>query len=44
MTRRATWKGHEKHGDLTRKGDLPDSAFAFPQRRKHPLTDQRLVR
>ncbi len=26
----ATWRPHEKHGELTAKGDLPDTVFAFP--------------
>jgi hypothetical protein len=41
---RATWKPHEKHGELTTKSDLPDSVFAFPKERKEPLTDARHVR
>jgi hypothetical protein len=41
---RATWKPHEKHGQLTMKSDLPDSVFAFPKQRKEPLTDARHVR
>jgi len=40
----ATWKPHEKHGDLTERGDLPDSVFAFPKQRKEPLTDASHVR
>jgi hypothetical protein len=40
----ATWKPHEKHGDLTTKSDLPDSVFAFPAQRKEPLTDAAHVR
>jgi hypothetical protein len=36
---RATWKPHEKHGELTKRSDLPDSVFAFPKERKEPLTD-----
>jgi hypothetical protein len=40
----ATWKPHEKHGQLTKQSDLPDSAFAFPKQRKEPLTDARHVR
>jgi len=44
MTRRATWKPHEKHGELTGKADLPDSVFAFPKERKEPLTDASHVR
>ncbi|MBV8582395.1 MAG: hypothetical protein JO241_00245 [Candidatus Eremiobacteraeota bacterium] len=41
---RATWKPHEKHGDLTMRSDLPDSVYAFPKQRKEPLTDARHVR
>jgi hypothetical protein len=41
---RATWKPHEKHGDLTERGDLPDSVYAFPSKRKEPLTDASHVR
>jgi hypothetical protein len=44
MTKRATWKPHEKHGNLTERSDLPDSVFAFPKKRKEPLTDARHVR
>jgi hypothetical protein len=44
MTKRATWKPHEKHGALTEKSDLPDSVFAFPSKRKEPLTDAAHVR
>jgi hypothetical protein len=44
MTKRATWQPHEKHGNLTKKSDLPDSVFAFPKKRKEPLTDARHVR
>jgi hypothetical protein len=41
---RATWKPHEKHGQLTMQSDLPDSVYAFPKQRKEPLTDARHVR
>jgi hypothetical protein len=41
---RATWKPHEKHGELTKRSDLPDSVFAFPKERKEPLTDASHVR
>ena len=44
MTKRATWKAHERHGELTTKSDLPDSVFAFPDKRKEPLTDASHVR
>jgi hypothetical protein len=40
----ATWAPHEKHGQLTAKGDLPDTVFAFPKQRKEPLTDAQHVR
>jgi hypothetical protein len=40
----ATWKPHEKHGELTERSDLPDSVFAFPTERKEPLTDAAHVR
>ena len=36
-----TWKPHEEHGELS-SGDrnaLPDSVYAFPKKRKEPLTD-----
>lgn len=41
---RATWKPHEKHGNLTMRSDLPASVYAFPKQRKEPLTDARHVR
>ena len=40
----ATWKPHEKHGQLTTQSDLPDSVYAFPKERKEPLTDAQHVR
>ena len=40
----ATWKPHEKYGELTKRSDLPDSVFAFPKKRKEPLTDAKHVR
>ena len=40
----ATWKPHEKHGELSERSDLPDSVFAFPRQRKEPLTDAQHVR
>jgi hypothetical protein len=41
-----TWKPHPKHGDLDTQDrkDLPDSAYAFPKKRKEPLTDATHVR
>jgi Rieske Fe-S protein len=41
---RATWKPHEKHGELTERGDLPSSVYAFPDKRKEPMTDASHVR
>jgi hypothetical protein len=43
---RPTWKPHEVHGELTaaERNDLPDSVFAFPERRAEPLTDAAHVR
>jgi hypothetical protein len=40
----ATWAPHEKHWELTAKGDLPDTVFAFPKQRKEPMTDAKHVR
>ena len=41
-----TWKPHEKRGELTAadRNELPDSAYAFPKKRKEPLTDAKHVR
>ena len=41
---KTTWKPHEKHGTLTKQADLPDSVYAFPDKRKEPLTDASHVR
>ncbi len=41
---KTTWKPNEKHGDLTERGDLPSSVYAFPDERKEPLTDASHVR
>jgi hypothetical protein len=41
---KTTWEPREKHGRLTTQSDLPDSVFAFPNRRKEPLTDAEHVR
>jgi hypothetical protein len=41
---KVTWKPYERHGDLTKRSDLPDSVFAFPTKRKEPLTDAQHVR
>ena len=40
----ATWKPHEKHGQLIKQSDLPDSVYAFPKQRKERLTDAQHVR
>jgi hypothetical protein len=40
----STWKPHEKHGELTKQSDLPDTVYAFPKQRKEPLTDAQHVR
>jgi hypothetical protein len=41
-----TWRPHETRGELdaTQRNDLPDSVFAFPDKRKEPLTDASHVR
>jgi hypothetical protein len=41
-----TWKPDEVRGELdtAEKNDLPDSVFAFPDKRKEPLTDAAHVR
>jgi hypothetical protein len=41
-----TWKPHDEHGNLSseKRAELPDSAYAFPGRRKEPLTDAAHVR
>ncbi|MCA2214451.1 DUF6582 domain-containing protein [Jidongwangia harbinensis] len=41
-----TWKPVDEHGTLSAgdRKDLPDSAYAFPGKRKEPLTDARHVR
>ena len=41
---KTTWKPHEKHGALTERSDLPASVFAYPNRRKEPMTDASHVR
>jgi hypothetical protein len=43
---RTTWKPHEEHGELSTKDrkELPDSVYAFPGKRKEPLTDAKHVR
>lgn len=41
-----TWKPHEEQGALSsgERRELPDSAYAFPGKRKEPLTDATHVR
>ena len=41
-----TWKPHEEHGELDTadRNDLPDSVFAFADKRKEPMTDAQHVR
>ena len=41
---KTTWQPHEKHGQLTKQSDLPDTVYAFPKQRKEPMTDARHVR
>jgi hypothetical protein len=43
---RTTWKPHEEHGTLSTRDreKLPDSVYAFPGKRKEPLTDAAHVR
>ena len=41
-----TWKPVDEHGQLSAQDrkELPDSAYAFPDKRKEPLTDAQHVR
>jgi len=44
---RATWRPHATHASVKTskdRKDLPDSVFAFPKKRKEPLTDADHVR
>ncbi len=43
---KATWKPTEEQGQLDAedRNELPDSAYAFPDKRKEPLTDASHVR
>ena len=43
---KTTWRPHDKHGELSTEDrkKLPDSAYAFPEKRKEPLTDAAHVR
>lgn len=42
----ATWKLHTEHGKLSSEDrkELPESAYAFPKKRKEPMTDASHVR
>jgi hypothetical protein len=46
MSTRATWKPHTTRGELDteERNALPDSVYAFPEKRKEPLTDASHVR
>jgi uncharacterized protein DUF6582 len=43
---KTTWKPHTQHGqlDTADRKELPDSVYAFPDKRKEPLTDAEHVR
>ena len=43
---KATWKEFEEHGKLSGEDrkELPDSVYAFPGKRKEPMTDASHVR
>ncbi len=43
---KATWKPHEEHGSLStaERKELPTSVYAFPEKRKEPMTDASHVR
>jgi hypothetical protein len=43
---KATWKHHEDNKELTseERGKLPDSVYAFPDKRKEPLNNASHVR
>ncbi len=43
---KTTWKPHEEHGSLSKadRKELPDSVYAFPEKRKEPMTDASHVR
>lgn len=43
---KSTWKPHEEHGNLdsAERKSLPDTVYAFPGKRKEPLTDASHVR
>ena len=41
---KTTWKPHTKEGELSKRSDLPDSVYAFPNQKKEPLTNAEHVR
>jgi len=43
---KTTWKPDEQHGSLSTsdREELPDTVYAFPDKRKEPLTDAAHVR
>jgi len=43
---KATWKPHEEHGKLSSEDrkELPDSVYAFPNKKKEPMSDASHVR
>lgn len=43
---KATWKPHEEHGKLSSEDrkELPDSVYAFPKKKKEPMSDASHVR
>lgn len=43
---KTTWKPHEEHGKLStaERKELPPSVYAFPDKRKEPMTDASHVR
>jgi hypothetical protein len=45
-TMKATWKAHDdnKALDAAEKNSLPDSVYAFPEKRKEPMTNASHVR
>jgi hypothetical protein len=46
MSKKTTWEPYAEHGELDTKDrkELPDSAYAFPDQRKEPLTDESHVK
>src|SRR3954462_5533178 len=46
MATKTTWRPHTTHADLDtdKRNALPESVYAFPDRRKEPLTDAKHVR